>query len=863
MVYSLASQPTDPSAAAELAQTLLEVSLTGFIVFRPVYAAPGGPIHDLAYEHLNPAAQRMLQLPERPAESFLTLYPASQEEGIFAFYCAAFASGQTERHQVNYQHDGLDGFFHLVARRHGEQLVVSFTDTNDQSRSGVEEALRHSQAREQQARAEAEAQRLRLLNLLEQAPALVATYRGPDHVMEFANERSQAALGKRQVAGRPFREVAPELASQGIFDLLDHVYRTGETYFAHDALVYLEQAGQLTPGYYNFIYQATRDAAGTVDGILNFAYEVTDQVLARQRVQTLNEELAATNEELRASNEEYLQANTALSEAQQQLRQLNAELEGRVQQRTQQLAAAAQQLAREREGFFQILEQTPAAICILRGPEHRIAYQNPAHQQIYGDRKLVGRPVVEGLPQVEAQSYSALLDGTYRTGQPQYGYEVPYKVQDAADGPLRRAYFHFTLSAYREADEIVGVSLFAYDVTEQVQLRQQREAQQAELQRLFAQAPMAIVVLRGPTFIIEQANENAEAIWGRTAAEVLGRPHFEALPDAAGQGFEELLTGVLESGEPVVLHEVPIKLERAHTGLPDTGYYTIIFKPLRDEHQRVTRIAVMWTESTDQVLARQQVQGLNEKLAAINEELTTSNEELNETNRQLTRTNVDLDTFVYTASHDLKAPITNIESIVLALRDTLPAAVQQDELVAHLLELLNQTVTRFQFTISQLTDISRLQLAHTGPAEPVVLSAVVEAVRLDLTPLIRDAEAQLTVEVPSELVVSFSPANLRSVVYNLLSNAVKYRAPDRPLQVVIRAAQLPQAVALTVQDNGLGMSELQQRQLFGLFQRLHTHVDGTGVGLYITKRLVENAGGTISVRSEPDVGSTFTVTFPA
>ena len=78
----------------------------------------------------------------------------------------------------------------------------------------------------------------------------------------------------------------------------------------------------------------------------------------------------------------------------------------------------------------------------------------------------------------------------------------------------------------------------------------------------------------------------------------------------------------------------------------------------------------------------------------------------------------------------------------------------------------------------------------------------------------------------------------------------------------MRAAQTPQAVVLTVQDNGLGMSEVQQRQLFGLFQRLHTHVEGTGVGLYIVKRLVENGGGTITVQSQPDLGTTFTVTIP-
>jgi signal transduction histidine kinase len=65
-----------------------------------------------------------------------------------------------------------------------------------------------------------------------------------------------------------------------------------------------------------------------------------------------------------------------------------------------------------------------------------------------------------------------------------------------------------------------------------------------------------------------------------------------------------------------------------------------------------------------------------------------------------------------------------------------------------------------------------------------------------------------------------------------------------------------------VQDNGLGLTEAQQGQLFGIFRRLHTHVEGSGVGLHMVKRMVENAGGTITVASQPGVGSTFTVTFP-
>ncbi|RZK34420.1 MAG: ATP-binding protein, partial [Hymenobacter sp.] len=106
--------------------------------------------------------------------------------------------------------------------------------------------------------------------------------------------------------------------------------------------------------------------------------------------------------------------------------------------------------------------------------------------------------------------------------------------------------------------------------------------------------------------------------------------------------------------------------------------------------------------------------------------------------------------------------------------------------------------------------------------------------------------------------------NLRSILYNLLSNALKYRHPSRPPQV--RVACTPDKdgqLVLQVQDNGLGVSEWQQARLFQLFQRLHTHVEGSGLGLYMVKKIVENAGGTISVQSQVDVGTTFTVRFPA
>jgi signal transduction histidine kinase len=142
----------------------------------------------------------------------------------------------------------------------------------------------------------------------------------------------------------------------------------------------------------------------------------------------------------------------------------------------------------------------------------------------------------------------------------------------------------------------------------------------------------------------------------------------------------------------------------------------------------------------------------------------------------------------------------------------------------------------------------------------VDVDMVITEVLLDIAPAIKEANAQIDVDVAGCGPIRFAPKHLRSVVYNLLSNAVKYHDPQRPPIIQIRCESETEYQVLTVADNGLGM-ELADRPLFGLFQRFHSHVEGTGIGLYMVKKIVENAGGTIHVESTVGVGTTFTVRF--
>lgn len=143
----------------------------------------------------------------------------------------------------------------------------------------------------------------------------------------------------------------------------------------------------------------------------------------------------------------------------------------------------------------------------------------------------------------------------------------------------------------------------------------------------------------------------------------------------------------------------------------------------------------------------------------------------------------------------------------------------------------------------------------------VDLAEVIREVKLDLEPVIAALDAEVAVDVSECEAIRFSSKNLRSVVYNLLSNGLKYGSPERKPRVEIRCVTHAEYHVRSVSDNGLGLESQRLDQLFTMFKRFHDHVEGTGIGLYMIKKMVENAGGRIEVESQVGWGSTFGVYF--
>ncbi len=535
---------------------------------------------------------------------------------------------------------------------------------------------------------------------------------------------------------------------------------------------------------------------------------------------------------------------------------------------------------REQDSFYQVFEQASVIIALLRGPGHFCYYCNPAFQALFPGQSLTGRYYAEGMPEIVAHDLTLQLDGVYATGCTFYGTELPLTTASPNGSPPRERYYDFSYHAYREKEQTVGITIFAHDVTGRVESRRATDRQRQLLHTLFMQAPVPIVILEGPQLIYKLVNPVYQQIFpGRV---LLNKTLLEALPELTHTPIPTLLNQVYQTGETFVAQEMPLMLARHQGGPLEEIYWTFTYQARRNAQGEVDGILVFAYEVTEGVKARgvaleseRQTQALAQELAAANEELQAANEEIQSTNEELAdsngqllrtngslnRANLDLDNFIYVASHDLKAPINNIEGLMHLLLRSLPPESLVSERVQGIVAMIGQSVERFKKTIANLTDVVKLQKENDAESVMVAVAEVTREVLLDLNPLIVSSNARIVVNFADCPSVRFSPKNLRSVVYNLLSNAIKYCSPERTPLVGMSCRITADYHVLTVEDNGLGMEASGLSQLFTMFKRFHNHVEGSGIGLYMVKKMVENAGGHIEVESKLDQGTTFRVYF--
>jgi light-regulated signal transduction histidine kinase (bacteriophytochrome) len=239
---------------------------------------------------------------------------------------------------------------------------------------------------------------------------------------------------------------------------------------------------------------------------------------------------------------------------------------------------------------------------------------------------------------------------------------------------------------------------------------------------------------------------------------------------------------------------------------------------------------------------------------------------------RLERSNRELQDFAYVASHDLQEPLRKVSVFGERLKAKCSDALGDEG--RDFLDRMQKATARMQGLINDLLNFSRVT-TKSQPFASVDLNQVVRDVVTDLEARIEQTGGR--VEAGQLPTIEAEPLHMRQLLQNLIGNALKFRRPDTApvIKVAAESCQAPPAagsrstapremVRLTVSDNGIGFDEKYTERIFQVFQRLHSRAEyeGTGMGLAITRKIVEHHDGEITARSKPGEGATFLVTLP-
>lgn len=232
---------------------------------------------------------------------------------------------------------------------------------------------------------------------------------------------------------------------------------------------------------------------------------------------------------------------------------------------------------------------------------------------------------------------------------------------------------------------------------------------------------------------------------------------------------------------------------------------------------------------------------------------------------QLERANEELERFTYIVTHDLKLPLTNIKGHLEIIKLEAP---EELEMLKQSVAWIDDSLKQAEARIGAVLEVAKRThtLADVAEHEPVKLRPIITGIVDAMDARVKEAAAVIDIAVPDALEVQASATTLASIFENLIGNALKYRRSEVAPHISVEAAVQGAALRITVSDNGLGIDMARHgAKLFQMFARLHPEVDveGSGAGLYLTKKGVENLDGKLSVESEPGKGSVFTVELPA
>jgi len=663
----------------------------------------------------------------------------------------------------------------------------------------------------------------KLKTVIESAPAAMGLFVGRDLIVQLPNQTFIDIVGKGpDIAGKPLAEVMPELDSQPFLQILDDVYTSGVTYKSFGTQVDIVRNGVMTHNFYDITYSPVYDGEGKIYAILDIATDVTDRV------------------------------------------------------------SVEKQIKKSQIDLLTLFEQSPIGIAMISKEGLTFTMANPFYGKLVGREpsEIIGKPMIEAIPEMEGQGFDLLLNNVFDTG-------VPFLAQEQAvdimyDGVRTTIYVNLAYQPQRDQEgNITGILVVATDLTDHVLSRKKIEEAQAILQGAIELAELGTFSIDLQTSVLNFSprlkhwfgveNESVityeklyEAICDEDVPAVAAGIRQAIAPGSNGIFDMEYTMDAGQSGGRRILHAQG-KVLYDQSGKPLTMIGTAQDVTTQRKIQLALESKVQ--ERTEELAA------MNEELAAINEEYAATNEELADSNNLLQQSNLNLQQFAYVASHDLQEPLRKIQSFANLLNERHGESLGNG---ITYLQRMQAAAKRMSDLINDLLAFSRIttQKENTGI---VSLNKIITGVLSDLELPINESSAVINAATLPD--VQGDPLQLTQLFQNLLSNAIKFRKPDvNPVieisSQIVSPADVPRTLTLTrfttyyykidIADNGIGFDQQYADRIFQLFQRLHgrSEYPGTGIGLAICERVAANHAGGITVESEPGKGSKFSIFLP-
>lgn len=580
-----------------------------------------------------------------------------------------------------------------------------------------------------------------------------------------------------------------------------------------------------------------------LDTLREYQQTIAEQFeAAQEELTSANEELQATNEELQNTNEELETAKEELKEANQELTTMNDELQGR----NVELTTLNEALARGEDRFRLMVEGVKDYAIYMLDPEGYVTSWNE------GARRLIGYEAHEVLGEHYARFFPA---DQVRDGAPAHELERARTEGRFETATLRLrkdgSYFWASVLMTRMDDSsghLLGFSKVTRDLTERKRAEEELEQRERRFRLMISGIQDYAIFMLDPAGRVASWNEGARRLKGYTEEEILGRSHaeFYAPEDRVAGKPQRMLERALTEGS--------VEAEGYRVRKDGTRFWaSVVITRVMDRDGSVLGFTKVTRDLTERKRAEEALRAANEGLE----------ERVRERTRALEAALKARDEFLSIASHELRTPLTALKlQLQVSIRNLRRQGQvpSYDSLTASYGKLLKHSVALDEL-IEDLLDISRVQSGHLDLAlSDVQVDALVQEVAARFAEQAATAGCELELHT-QPLLAHWDPRRIGQVLSNLISNAIKY-APNGPIRISLQRQGAD--AEIVVADTGPGIPIEHQGKIFERYERglASRNVRGLGLGLYITRRIVEAHRGRIHVESELGKGARFVVVLP-